>query len=242
MKRNPLYSRSDQTRKAPGAGAVAPDGDRPAGQPSPRLSRWRAHCARHERAMLLIAAALVALAIVLGHAALTHAPRAVTQKDIDAAVLHTLETTQMPSHAAKAYEAVRRSVVRVRGTGYAKSEDGYVIGRRRHRRRHRRHRRSSSPTCTSSRAPTGSRSSSATACESEATVIGMRPEHDLAVLQAQEDARRPARRHAALDRRPRRRRRGGRRRLPVRHRPVGRRRAWCPGCGANTARRKASSC
>lgn len=42
-------------------------------------------------------------------------PMALTQKDIDAAVLKTLETVQLPSKAAKAYEAIRPSVVRVLG-------------------------------------------------------------------------------------------------------------------------------
>ncbi len=133
--------------------------------------------------MLLIAAALVALAIVLGHAALTHAPRAVTQEDIDAAVLHTLETTQMPSHAARAYEAVRRSVVRVHGTGYAKEQEGHVmegIG--------------SGVVIvdtgiilTNLHVVAGAdriQVEFEDGFESEATVIGMRPEHDLAVLKA----------------------------------------------------------
>jgi hypothetical protein len=44
-----------------------------------------------------------------------HAPRALTQKDIDAAVMHTLENNQLPSMATKAYEAIRGSVVRVNG-------------------------------------------------------------------------------------------------------------------------------
>jgi S1-C subfamily serine protease len=38
-----------------------------------------------------------------------------TQDDIDAAVLHSLDTKSLPSRAAKAAEAVRESVVRVRG-------------------------------------------------------------------------------------------------------------------------------
>ncbi len=42
-------------------------------------------------------------------------PMALTQKDIDAAVLKTLETVPLPSKAAKAYETIRPSVVRVLG-------------------------------------------------------------------------------------------------------------------------------
>ena len=41
-------------------------------------------------------------------------PRALTQEDIDGAVMHTLETKTLPSQAARAYEAIRGSVVRVR--------------------------------------------------------------------------------------------------------------------------------
>jgi len=82
-----------------------------------RFSRWRAVCARYERALLLLAGACVALGITLGHAALTpRAPR-ITQQDIDAAVLRTLQTKPVPSPAARAYQAVRGSIVRVRSSG-----------------------------------------------------------------------------------------------------------------------------
>lgn len=40
-------------------------------------------------------------------------PRALTQADIDAAVLHTLQTKSLPSRTARAAEAVRESVVEV---------------------------------------------------------------------------------------------------------------------------------
>ncbi len=59
--------------------------------------------------MLLLA---VALAVVL---ALVIKPgtRKITQEDIDAAVLKTLETANLPSAAARAYEAIAPSIVRV---------------------------------------------------------------------------------------------------------------------------------
>ena len=41
-------------------------------------------------------------------------PRPLTQKDIDAAVLHTLQTKSLPSRTARAAEAVRESVVEIR--------------------------------------------------------------------------------------------------------------------------------
>jgi len=133
--------------------------------------------------MLLAAGALLALAIVLVHAALTRPPRPVTQEDIDAAVLHTLETVQLPSHAAKAFEAVRRSVVRVHGTGYAKEEEGramegvgsgVVIV-------------DSGIILTNMHVVAGAdriQVEFADGFETDATVVGVRPEHDLAVLKA----------------------------------------------------------
>ena len=138
---------------------------------------------RHERLILLAAGALLAVAIVLGHAALTRPPRPVTQEDIDAAVLHTIETVQLPSHAAKAFEAVRRSVVRVHGTGYAKEEEGramegvgsgVVIV-------------DTGIILTNMHVVAGAdriQVEFADGFETEATVIGVRPEHDLAVLKA----------------------------------------------------------
>ncbi len=189
MKKVSLYSSSDRTRK----GAV-PEADAPTervpqlGNPVRARARWRAYASRHERPLLLVAAALLSLAIVLGHAALTRTSRPVTQDDIDAAVLHTLETAPLPSHAAKAYEAVRRSVVRVHGTGYAKEQEGRAArasaaasssstpG-------------SSSPTCTWSRAPTGSRWNSTMGSKPKPRSSASRPEHDLAVLKAEQDPR-----------------------------------------------------
>ncbi len=127
MKKVTLYSSSDRTRKATGPGAAAPDSAASTGDSHSRRARLQFFYSRHERPLLLAAAALLSLALVLGHAALTRPARPVTQEDIDAAVLHTIETVQLPSHAAKAYEAVRRSVVRVHGTGYAKEQEGRAM-------------------------------------------------------------------------------------------------------------------
>ena len=60
-------------------------------------------------AIVLLALTLtVAMALVLKPGA-----RKITQEDIDAAVLKTLETANLPSAAARAYEAIAPSVVRV---------------------------------------------------------------------------------------------------------------------------------
>ena len=48
--------------------------------------------------------------------------RKITQEDIDAAVLRTLETTTLPSAAARAVDAIAPSVVRV--VGYGRSKNG----------------------------------------------------------------------------------------------------------------------
>jgi S1-C subfamily serine protease len=69
---------------------------------------------------------LLALMLALSLAVpLRPAARPLTQKDINAAVLKTLETTVLPSAAAKAYGAIIPSVVRVVGLGKsAKNKDG----------------------------------------------------------------------------------------------------------------------
>jgi serine protease DegQ len=85
----------------------------PAAAPSP--SRPRAFLARHERPLLFAAGGAIVLAVAVGQALLRPPGRALTQQDIDAAVLHTLENKLLPERAAKAAEVVRPSVVRVRG-------------------------------------------------------------------------------------------------------------------------------
>jgi len=60
---------------------------------------------------LLLGAALATLLLRLG----PPGARALTQNDIDRAVLHTLTTKPLPAPAARAYEAVRESVVKVIG-------------------------------------------------------------------------------------------------------------------------------
>ena len=190
MKKVALYSRSGRSRsadlpQASGLAAAAPGSDAaPADAPTPAAGTgWRARWARFERPLLVAAGGLFALALVLVHSAMTPAPRAITQEDIDAAVLHTLETAPLPSRAAKAYETVRRSVVRVRGFANEAREDGYeaegvgsgvVIV-------------DTGIILTNVHVVAGSdrvQVEFADGLETEATVIGMRPEHDLAILQA----------------------------------------------------------
>jgi S1-C subfamily serine protease len=118
VKRIPLYSSSRRPREAVPASPVG--GTSPvaaAARPvHPIVVKWRGYCNRHERAVTLFASAVIAVLVVVGHATLYPAPRQLEQKDIDAAVLHTVENNVLPSEAARAYEAIRGSVVHVRGS------------------------------------------------------------------------------------------------------------------------------
>jgi S1-C subfamily serine protease len=186
MTKTALYSRSTRPRDARAPAHAADATGAPAGAVAdtgaPR-PRWRARVARHERGLLVAAAAIVALAVVLGLRALTPPARPITQDDIDAAVLHTLATVPMPSTGSKAYEAVRRSVVRVRGQGHETESEGKMVegigsgvvivdtG----------------VILTNLHVVAGASDIEVEfddGLKSEATVIGVRPEHDLAVLQA----------------------------------------------------------
>jgi S1-C subfamily serine protease len=195
MSKAALYSQSGRTRKAvappapavaapAGATAQAPgaDGSPPYSRRPP--SRLRRFVLRWQRPLLVAAGGIAVLAAVAVHALFTPGARQLTQEDIDAAVLHSLETNRMPSAASKAYEAVRRSVVRVRGTGHEKGKDGkpaegvgsgVVIV-------------DTGIILTNMHVVAGADRVTVEfedGMESEATVIGVRPEHDLAVLQAQ---------------------------------------------------------
>jgi S1-C subfamily serine protease len=188
MKKVTLYSRSVRAREpsAPRLRAGLPRA--PAAPPEPpaeprRRSRVRAAIARYERALLVVGGALFALVLVWVHGANSPAPAPLTQKEIDAAVLYTLENVPMQSHAAKSFAAVQRSVVRVRGRTTDQREDGYqtegvgsgvVIV-------------DTGIILTNLHVVNGADSVTVEffdGMESEAAVVGVRPEHDLAVLQA----------------------------------------------------------
>jgi S1-C subfamily serine protease len=118
-----LYSRSSGSRTArdpePVAQAAPADAVPPA---PPRRKRVRVFFKRIEKPLLVVAGGVVALGLVVLHALYSPKPREYTQRDIDRAVLHTLSTKTLPSAEARAFENVRRSVVRVRGM--APGKDG----------------------------------------------------------------------------------------------------------------------
>lgn len=97
---------------APAAGAVPPADARPA-------RRWRAWLQRRPPWLWAVVGALaVALPGWWADAVRGTSP-VITQKHIDQAVLHTLNTQPLPAPAAKSYEAVAPSVVRVVGRAHA---------------------------------------------------------------------------------------------------------------------------
>jgi S1-C subfamily serine protease len=134
--------------------------------------QWRHLYTRHEKSLLLVAGALIALGITLGHAALTPPPPRITQQDIDAAVGRTLQTKPLPPPSARAYQAVRSAIVRVRtsdstGTGIVIIDRGVIL--------------------TSLHVVSGTsrvQVQFADGLESDATIVNTQPENDLAVLAA----------------------------------------------------------
>ena len=104
MKRAPLYSTPRRPAPVPAVAPVAP-------AMAAGSRRWR-------RMLWITLALLTALELLWRFG--PKLPKPLTQKDIDRAVLHTLSKTNLPAPAAKAYAAVRGSVVKV--IGYARVE------------------------------------------------------------------------------------------------------------------------
>jgi S1-C subfamily serine protease len=116
MRKASLYSRSSRPRVLADPPAE-PDSSSPAAADAPgRRAAFKARLANAPKDPrflwgvigLLFITSLTAIVL-----ALRPAGPALTQETIDAAVMHTLENNVMPSAAAKAYEAIIPSVVRV---------------------------------------------------------------------------------------------------------------------------------
>lgn len=125
MKKVALYSTSPRTRKAKPDDApdLVPAPAPQAAVPPPKVGRVRGFYRRFEKPILVAAGALFAVALVVTYARTRPAPYELTQKDIDNAVLHTLENTNLPSMATKAAAAIAPSVVRVTGYSPDKEDD-----------------------------------------------------------------------------------------------------------------------
>lgn len=194
MKKVTLYSSSRSSPPRRPDPIIQPDQfrspDPPRESPSTQVAgqqvrfSLRNFCARHKRLLWAAAGGLFGLLLAFEYAAIIPSPRQITQEDIRAAVLHTLETNTLPSPAKKAYEVIRPSIVRVRGLAPDKvgGEDkeksvgtGVVIVDK-------------GTILTNLHVVLGAKRIQvvfADGLESEATITGVRPEHDLAVLQAQ---------------------------------------------------------
>jgi S1-C subfamily serine protease len=94
---------------------------------APRRSFFRRHAPAIAWSGL---GALLALALMLTALSLQPRQRVITQKQIDAAVRHSLEKDPLPSPAAKAYEVIARSVVRVIGLGEEDDDTQYKPDKR----------------------------------------------------------------------------------------------------------------
>lgn len=152
--------------------------------PSRWLGRAKVRIALPLWAAFLLCA-LVAATLTWALTRHVQGPKALTQADIDAAVLHTLNTQDLPSRAARAAQIIAPSVVRVRtqdeqnqsspsslrdigvGSGVVISEEGVIL--------------------TNLHVVQGARRilvTFADGLESEARLIAAQPENDLAVIKA----------------------------------------------------------
>ena len=119
MKRPPLYSQSNASARA-----KPPTPPEPAAPPpEPRATRLKSihsFARAHERKLVAIVGIVAAALLVYAGFGAQPQPKQLTQRDINAAVQHSLEKNPLPARAAEAYEVVREAVVRVR----ALSDDG----------------------------------------------------------------------------------------------------------------------
>ncbi|MDP9916323.1 S1-C subfamily serine protease [Variovorax boronicumulans] len=123
MRRPAFYSRSPRTlppAAAPAAGSPA-DAAAVAEADAVQAPPPRARRQPGRRAFALLTVSCIAIAAGGAFWAPRQGAKALTQKDIDAAVLRTLQTATLPSPAAKAADIVRPSVVRVVGYGPEKA-------------------------------------------------------------------------------------------------------------------------
>ena len=124
----PAHSRAPDPAAAPAAPAAAalPSADAP---PPPQDAAQATAAAPHAPAVRRQLWALWTIVVLLAALLVASAwhnsrstTRKITQDDIDAAVLRTLETTTPPSAAARAVESIAPSIVRV--VGYGRSKNG----------------------------------------------------------------------------------------------------------------------
>ncbi|MES2535596.1 MAG: trypsin-like peptidase domain-containing protein [Pseudomonadota bacterium] len=198
MKKVTLYSRSRrplpedadvtarQSSGIPGPDTIVETPPAAASRKSRLFSHVRNVISRHERLFIIASAALLSLALMFAYTASKPDAHRFTQEDIDDAVAHTLKNNVLPAPEAKAFALIQRSVVRVRqlkmvkdsadkdalrgtgtGTGVVILDKGVIL--------------------TNLHVVAGAdrvQVEFADGTVSEATVVSLQPENDLAVLQA----------------------------------------------------------
>jgi len=207
MRRPAFYSRSPRAPHDAAASQAPPQASDPHDTPAdPPIQPARAKWEPGRRSFAVLLALSMGLTATSAMLWSRPPPQKLTQKDIDSAVLRTMQTATLPSRAAKAAEIIRPSVVRVvsygpekktpeaetqkRGRNLAKGKPpdadappgevergvgtGVVIVDK-------------GVILTNLHVVLGAEKIKVRffdGMEAEATVIGVRPEHDLAVLQA----------------------------------------------------------
>ena len=173
MKRAAVYSRSSRLRT-----------EKPVAPPAPKaltFAEWRARHARR----LKLAAALAAACLLAGAVWVLAPAKGLSAADVEALVQKTLDAQQPAPTAADAYESILPSVVHVRGSPDAPDADvpssaetqsgtGVVIV-------------DTGIILTNLHVVHGAKSIKVVfhdGLESDAVIVGVQPEHDLAVLQA----------------------------------------------------------
>lgn len=206
MKRIPLYSHSGPARRRPGTGpsgsagsirgasrssrtlppssAAAPD-TAPASPEKDVVTVPQTRASRRERFALVGVGALIASLLFIAQAWIYAGAGTAGPHDIDAAIQRKIDAQAITSPAVRAHQVIQPSVVRVRskvatsgeetdddgnvGTGVVIVDDGTIL--------------------TNLHVVAGAERITlvfADGFESEADVVGTRPEHDLAVLKARE--------------------------------------------------------
>lgn len=183
MRRTALYSNSQRRNAgAPTSPETAAASAQATEAEIAPESRIRSLLKKQVPASVVMAALLLPIVIALAFLAFRPVSITFSQDDINAAVAHTLQNNVLPSPAVKAYQAIRPSVVKVAsysrqgkkmvedgvGTGVLIIDKGVIL--------------------TNLHVVFGAHYLQLTwadGSQSDAYIIGMRPEQDLAVLQAQ---------------------------------------------------------
>ena len=183
MKREPVFSKSPQARAS--IPQTTAELNTPAPLPSPTTPlSWRSKF-RWDFAAIFLLGVMFSLVVMGVFLIQRSTPRALTQQDIDGAVLHTLQTKELPSASARAAASVQGAVVHVQsfvtdpknkdqdkesgvGTGVVIKDDGTIL--------------------TNFHVIAGAKKLKVTffdGTEAEATVVAVQPDKDLAVIKPQ---------------------------------------------------------